>query len=158
MYKFKGVDKTRFIKGVVALIMGCVVYHFGDRLLGAQLELWRGLQTFSIAWAVDVFVLPFFVGLMVSAIFGFGGKWLSLLPPLIVRLISYYEILYITGAPQGATLMPMGYWGFTVILTVEFSQMGGILGEVMMKGTYGRSPRHKIYKEKASASQSDPEA
>jgi hypothetical protein len=158
MSKFGGIDKTRFLKGIVALIMGCVLYYLGDRLLGAQLELWRGLKTFSMAWAADVFVLPFFIGLMVSAIFGFGGKWLSMFPPLIVRLISYYQILYLTGVPEGATLLPMGFWVFIVILTVEASQMGGILGEVLMKGTYGRSPRHKIYKDKTSASQSDQEA
>jgi hypothetical protein len=152
------VDRTRFYKGVAALILGCVLLRLGDHLLGARPELWRGLQTFSGMWVLQIFVLPFLVGILVSSIFGMGGKWLSLFPPLIVRLISYYEVLYVTGAPEGTVLMPMGYWGFTAILAIESCQMGGILGEVMMKGTYGRSPRHKIYKESASNNQSDGEA
>ena len=60
--------------------------------------------------------------------------------------------------PQGASLAPIGWWGFFVILAVEASAFGGIMGEIMMKGTYGRSPRDKIYKEKTSKNESDIEA
>jgi hypothetical protein len=108
---------------------------------------------------VDGFILPFFVGLLVSAIFGFGGKWISYFPPLIVRSISYYEIAHHMGSiPEGATLAPMGWWGFFVILAIEASAFGGIMGEIMMKGTYGRSPRHKIYKASSRNNEGDIEA
>jgi len=159
MIKFSRLDKTRFLKGVVALLMGCGLNYFGDQLLGAQVELYRGIQGFNPMWAVDVFILPFFVGLLVSAIFGFGGKWLSYFPPLIVRSISYYEILHnMNSIPQGATLAPMGWWGFFVILAIEASAFGGIMGEIMMKGTYGRSPQHKIYKQSSRNTEGDLEA
>ena len=159
MIKLSRLDRTRFLKGVVALFIGCALNYFGDRLLGAQVELYRGIQGFGGLWAVDVFVLPFFVGLAVAAIFGFGGKWLSYFPPLIVRSISYYEFQHhMINIPEGATLAPIGWWGFFVILAIEASAFGGIMGEIMMKGTYGRSPRHKIYKESSQKNEDDIEA
>jgi len=159
MIKFSSLDKTRFLKGLVALVLGCGLNYLGDRLLGAQVELYRGLLGFDLWWATDIFVLPFFVGLAVAAIFGMGGKWLSYFPPLIVRSISYYGFFYhITSMPSGATLAPMGWWGFFVILAIEASAFGGIMGEIMMKGTYGRSPRHIVYKERSRNNESDLEA
>jgi hypothetical protein len=159
MIKFSRLDRTHFFKGVVALLMGCALNYFGDDLLGAQVELYRGIQGFGMSWAADVFVLPFFVGVLVAAIFGFGGKWLSYFPPLIVRSISYYEFLHhMNSIPEGASLAPIGWWGFFVILAIEASAFGGIMGEIMMKGTYGRSPRHKIYKEKSQNDEGDLEA
>lgn len=159
MIKLPRLDKTRFLKGVVALLIGCALNYFGDQLLGAQVELYRGIQGFGGLWAVDVFVLPFFVGLAVAAIFGFGGKWLSYLPPLIVRSISYYEFQHhMLSIPEGASLAPIGWWGFFVILAIEASAFGGIMGEIVMKGTYGRSPRHKVYKERQKNIEDDVEA
>lgn len=153
-------NTTRFLKGAVALLLACLVNRWGDQLLGVQLELYRGIQGFGGMWMLDVFILPFLVGLLVAAIFGFGAKWLSYFPPLIVRGYSYYEFLYqINAIPPGAALAPMGWWGFFVILAVEASAFGGIMGEIMIKATYGRSPRHKIYKEKDSGgNESDQEA
>jgi hypothetical protein len=161
MIKFSSLDKTRFLKGVVALLLGCALNYFGDWLLGVQIELTRGsgIQGFTPLWAVDVFVLPFFVGLLVSSIFGFGGKWLSHFPPLIVRSIAYYEYVHhMDSIPQGASLAPIGFWIFMVILSVEMSAAGGVMGEIMMKGTYGRSPRDKIYKASSRNNESDIEA
>jgi len=154
-----GLDQTRYLKGLVALLLGCALNYFGDQILGAQVELYRGITGFGGLWATDVFILPFFVGLLVSAIFGMGGKWLSYIPPLIIRSISYYGYLdNISTIPQGASLAPIGWWGFFVILAIEASAFGGIMGEIMMKGTYGRSPRDKVYKERTSKDESDLEA
>ncbi len=140
-------NKNRLFMGVVALTLGCALNYFGDRLLGVQIELFRGLQGFGGWWFVDMFVLPFFVGMLVAAIFGFGGKWLCYFPPLIVRSISYYEISHMSGVPQGASLIPMGWWGFFVILTIESAAFGGILGEIVIKRTYGRSVPLGVNKE-----------
>jgi hypothetical protein len=148
-------NKARFLKGMLALLMGCALNYFGDRLLGVQVELYRGIQGFGGMWIVDVFVLPFVGGWLISAFYGFGGKWLSYFPPLIVRAVSYIEFVYFTAVPQGASLAPIGWWGFFVILAVEASAFGGIMGEIMMKATYGRSPRNKVYKESVSNSESD---
>lgn len=133
--------KPRYALGTAALMIGSAVNYFGDRLLGVKLELYRGLMDkFSLASMADVFVVPFIVGLIVSWIFGRGGKWLCYFPPIIVRSVSYLSI-YIGGVvPEGTRLIPMGWWGFFVILAVEASAIGGVLGEVMIKRTYGRSP------------------
>ena len=139
--------KARLVKGIFAILAGCAANYFGDRLLGIMIELFHGIQTFSLMWIIDMFALPFFVGVLVSVIFGLGGKWLCYFPPVIVRAFSYYEILHVTGTPHGTSLMPMGWWGFFVILVIESSAFGGVMGEIWVKGTYGRSPRQMIYKE-----------
>ena len=123
------------------MLIGMSLNHFGDRLLGVKIELFSGLSTFSFAWILDVFFVPFLVGLAVSWIFGMGGKWLCYFPPLIVRCLSYAEILYVSGTPHGSTLNPMGWWGLYVILAMESAGIGGIFGEVMIKSVYGRSPK-----------------
>jgi hypothetical protein len=129
----------RFLSGVSALIAGVLLNFIGDWILGVKIELFFGLSTFSFAWVLDVFFVPFIVGLLVAWIFGSGAKWLSYFPPLIVRCISYAYIAFVTGSPHGSNLNPMGWWGFYVILAMEASGIGGILGEVLIKNVYGRS-------------------
>ncbi|MBY0577656.1 MAG: hypothetical protein K2P57_01270 [Burkholderiales bacterium] len=138
--------------GMLALFLGFTINFFGDRLLGVHIELFHGLSTFSFLWFLDVFVLPFFAGFCVALVFGLGGKWMCYFPPLAVRLLSYYlfTIDYWT-VPEGHHLMPMGWWGFFVILAIEASAFGGILGEVYVKSTYGRRPRELLYKSKQSS-------
>jgi hypothetical protein len=133
--------KQRYVMGLVALLIGMSLNHLGDRLLGVKLELFSGLSTFSFAWALDVFFVPFLVGLVVAWIFGMGAKWLCYFPPLIVRCLSYAEILYLSGTPHGSNLNPLGWWGFFVILAMESAGIGGIVGEVMIKNVYGRSTK-----------------
>jgi hypothetical protein len=131
----------KYQKAFAALFVGTSLNYFGDRVLGVKMELFSGLSTFSFAWGLDVFFLPFVVGFVVSWIFGMGGKWLCYLPPLIVRCISYAQIFYISGTPHGSSLIPLGWWCLFVILAVESASIGGIMGEVLIKGTYGRSVR-----------------
>ena len=131
----------RYLRGLVAMLIGMSLNHFGDRLLGVKIELFSGLSTFSFAWMLDVFFVPFLAGLAVAWIFGMGGKWLCYFPPLIVRSLSYAEILYVSGTPHGSTLNPIGWWGLYVILAMESAGIGGIFGEVMIKNVYGRSKK-----------------
>lgn len=122
-------------------MLAAVFIHFCDRILGVKIEAFTGgVGYFSPWWALDVFLVPFLAGLMVSRIFGFGGKWLAHLPPLIVRSASYVAIdRHVTAIPPGSSLMPIGWWGFFLILTIEFCAIGGVVGEVLVKRTYGRS-------------------
>ena len=39
--------------------------------------------------------------------------------------------------------MPLGWWGFFLILAIESAAVGGVIGEVMIKRTYGRSAAQK---------------
>jgi hypothetical protein len=132
---------NRTLRGLVALMIGMSMIHFGDRLLGVKIELFSGLSTFSFAWILDVFFVPFLVGLAVSWIYGLGGKWLCYFPPIIVRCLSYAEIYYVSGTPHGTNLNPLGWWSLYVILSVESAVIGGVMGEVMKKGIYGRSKK-----------------
>ncbi len=132
----------RLVKGIAALLVGCALNYFGDRLLGVKIELWYGLDTFSFAWVLDMFLVPFVAGLITAVIFGMGGKWLCYFPPLIVRVASYYTL----SNSHHPDLLVMGYWGFFVILTVEAAAIGGIMGEIMNKRTYGRSAPETVYK------------
>ncbi len=141
--------KPRILKGLMALTAGCVVIFIGDQILGVELELFWGLETFNFLWFIDLFVVPLIAGLVVGMIFGLGGKWLCYFPPLIVRLLNYFYFMKFASVPDGASLMPMGWWGFFVILAIESAAFGGVAGEIMVKKTYGRLPRELVYKEKS---------
>ena len=132
-------------RGAGAVILASVFNHFCDRLLGVTIEGFTGgIGYFSPLWVVDMFLVPFLAGMMVSLIYGFGGKWLSYIPALIVRCISYFGILYhVIPLAPGSSLMPMGWWGFYVILALESAAMGGVIGEVLIKRTYGRAAGKK---------------
>ena len=146
------------MRGIAALAAGCAVIYLGDRLLGINIELFWGLETFNGLWFADVFVVPLLGGLVVGMIFGLGGKWLCYFPPLLVRLFSYYNFMYLTSIPDGASLMPMGWWGFFVILAIESAAFGGVAGEIVIKKTYGRLPPEMVYKKHQDNSASDNQA
>ena len=134
--------KARFISGTLAILAGCLVNYAGDRLLGVRLEwvpLNDPLAIFNPLWAVQIFIIPIFVGLATTAVFGLGGKWLCYFPPAIVRTIAYMESEYLLELPAGMSLMPFGWWLFFVILAVECAAIGGVFGEAMIKRIYGRT-------------------
>jgi len=137
----------RLIRGFVAVIMAVVFNHFADRLLGAHIEIFTGIEYFSPFWVTAMFLVPFIDGLITSSIYGFGGKWLALLPPVIVRCISYFEILNFSGVAKGAHLLPLGWWVLFVFLVMQSSLLGGIVGEVLNKRAYGRSSKHLVHKD-----------
>lgn len=147
MSKLPPVTPARFFSGVVAVIMGCALNYFGDRLLGVKIELFRGILDFNGLWVIDMLVLPFFVGVLVAVIFGLGGKWLCYFPPLIVKSISYLDSIYLSGIPEDASLIPFGMWALFVTVVMTSAAFGGVMGEIMIKGTYGRSPRDVLYKQ-----------
>jgi hypothetical protein len=128
-------------RGAGAVILASVFNHFCDRLLGVTIEAFTGgIGYFSPLWVVDMFLVPVLGGMIVSLIYGFGGKWLSYIPALIVRCVSYFGILYhVIPLAPGSSLMPMGWWGFYVILALEAAAVGGVIGEVVIKRTYGRA-------------------
>src|ERR1039457_393300 len=110
-------NSQRLYRGAGALILASVFNHFADRILGIKIEAFSGnvLQYFSPLWVLDMFLVPFLAGVLVSAIYGFGGKWLSYFPPLFLRGLRSIAIAHITGVPPGDVLIPLGWWGFFVI-------------------------------------------
>lgn len=127
------------IRGIVAVVMGMAVNFIGDWLLGAKIETFRGIATFNFIWMLDVFVLPFIVGIVVAKIYGRkGGKWLACLPPLFVRFLTYgYMALFVFDDGKGFFSHMTMYWGLCLILVVETANFGGILSEVKA-GYYSR--------------------
>lgn len=155
MSKLPPLTKARFFSGVVAVTMGCVLNYFGDRLLGVKIELFRGILDFNSLWLIDMLVLPFFVGVLVAVIFGLGGKWLCYFPPLIVKLVGYLDSVYLSGIPENASLIPFGMWALFVTVVMTAAAFGGVMGEIMVKGTYGRSPQAFLYKKRSDKRESD---
>lgn len=155
MSKLPPLTRARFFSKIMAIILGCVLNYFGDRLLGVKIELFRGILDFNGLWVIDMLVLPFLVGVLVAVIFGLGGKWLCYFPPLIVKSISYVESIYLNPVPEGASLIPFGMWGLFVTVVMTAAAFGGVMGEIMVKGTYGRSPRDLLYKQRSDNRESD---
>ncbi len=132
----------RFLKGVIAVLVGIALNYLGDKLLGVRIEIFSGISTFTFAWMLDVFLVPFGVGLVVAWIFGKHAKWLACLPPLFLRCFFYvYVTLFDNPHPYVDFFyeVPLGYWAFCVILAVESANIGAIIGEVWI-GVYGRKP------------------
>lgn len=129
----------------VAVLVGAVIVYAGDRLLGVRLELFYGVATFTPYWVLALFFVPFVAGIAVSLIYGLGGKILAHFSPLIVRVASYYE-LYQDPLVADGVLLPIGYWLFIVIVAVEFASIGGVVGEILVKKTYGRTGRANLHK------------
>ncbi len=125
----------RYIKGTFAVLLGMALNFLGDWLLGVRIEIFSGISTFTFFWMLDIFLVPFIVGLVVAKIFGRGSKWLACLPPLFVRSLSYAYLYY--SDPHGDFFfkLHLHYWGLCVILAVEAANFGGILGEILV-GVY----------------------
>lgn len=132
----------------VSILAGAAVNLLGDRLLGVRLEYFFGVYTFSPLWILDLFVVPFFAGLTVSMIYGLGGKLLCYFAPIVARVWSYYEAVYLIDLPEGYLILPIYYWVMLLIVAVEAAAFGGVAGEILVKKTYGRRPRHLVYKER----------
>jgi hypothetical protein len=129
------------LKATAAMLVGTVLIVIGDWLLGNPIEIFQGMDTFTLPWALDIFLVPFIAGWVVAKMYGEkGGKWLACVPPLLVRFGAVYY-LYLTNPEWNADLsyhMHLHYWGLCVILAVEAANIGGILGEFKLS-TYIRN-------------------
>ena len=125
---------------LIAVAAGAVVIHFGDKLLGVTLEYYFGVDTFTPVWVLDLFGVPFVAGIVVSLIYGLGGKILAHFSPLVVRIITFYELHHgLVTPPHYATVLPLSFWLLIVVVSAEFAAIGGVVGEIIVKKTYGRT-------------------
>lgn len=139
-------QQRRILTGIVAILAGMAVCFIGDQLLGVYVELWLGISTFDTNWILAMFLVPFISGIVVSVLYGLGGKWLCYLPPIFVRVITYFSLA--TGVfqvPDGAELLTFPLWVLIVILAFEAAAFGGVAGEILVKKTYGRHPERILY-------------
>lgn len=137
--------------GSLAVLAGLVTNFIGERLLGVRLELYAGVATFSPLWVVTLFLLPVVAGIVVSTIYGVGGKMLAFIPPLILQVYNYLDTLYYNPPVNAMQVLPFIYWVLLVVVAMEFCGIGGFIGEVIWKKTYGRSAQHKLHKKYQNA-------
>ena len=144
----------------LAIVVGAAIVYFGDRLLGVRLEYYFGVETFSPTWTLDLFVVPFIAGIAVSLIYGLGGKILAHVSPVLIRVFSFYELSHGLTPPEGVTVLPLSFWLLIVVVSAEFSAFGGVVGEIVVKRTYGRTSNkallHKKHQKKIIPSQKSP--
>ena len=104
---------------------------------------------------MDLFGVTFLAGMVVSLIYGLGGKIWAHFSPIIVRSIGYYELHNGLIPPQGVSVLPIGFWLLIVVISAEFAAFGGVIGEVIVKRTYGRTSNkallHKKFQKKDAA-------
>ncbi len=124
---------------LVAFFAGSFVFDIGHELLGVRIELFTGIAGYDFAWFLSMFLLPVLTGVVVGMVYGWGGKLVAHFPPLVVLAVDYYST-YSAGVgalPDGAHLIPLMWWGFFVILNMEFCSAGGFIGELLLKYWYG---------------------
>jgi len=145
---------ARYVVAGVFLLIASIVNYGCDWLLGVHFELFYGITDFNMLWILDLFVVPALVGFLIAVVYGFGAKWIAILVPLVQHTYAYSQFSYLADLhrlPQGAVLQPMGWWGFFVIVAMEVAMLGAIFGESVIKKTYGRRPRHLVFKQKPSS-------
>ena len=149
---------------IVAISAGVLVNYLGDRFInyiapppGVRLELFYGVATFSPYWVLDLFVPPLIAGFVVSMVYGLGGKLICYFVPIIVRGFSYIQMMGYEGMPDGVFVLPFWYWILILIVAIEAAAFGGVFGEIMIKKTYGRRPKHLLHKQSVDSTPANPE-
>lgn len=141
--------KGKWTIALLGLGVAAAINHFGDRLLGVTIEVFTNtIDYFSGRWVLDVFLVPMVANFVLALIYGNGSKWLSYVTPLIVRGISYVNLAMIVGVPPGGRLIPVGWWGFFIILAMETGMVGALIGESIVKRNYGRKTPEMMYQER----------
>lgn len=132
-----------------AIMSGAAALYAMNQILDVHLELFGSIADyFKPSLFIGLVLTPFIAGVIVSLIYGLGGKVLCYFPALMVYLFQYFNTAFTEGAvPDDMRLLPIGYMGFIIIVAIEASAVGGVLGEVWVKKTYGRKPRHLVYKQ-----------
>ena len=144
------------LMATIAITVGVVINVVGDRWTGVPLHIFSGIDYFTYDWAITLFLVPFVAGLPVALIYGFGGKLLAFFVPFIVQGYKYLDVYYGSAAvPEDVRLLPLVYWFLVVLIAMEFAGVGGLVGEIAIKRTYGRTPRH-LRKKPGNALLSEP--
>lgn len=147
---------------VVAITAGVAVNYLGDRFInyiapppGVRVELFWGVATFSPYWVIALTIPPLIAGFVVSMVYGLGGKLICYFVPIIVRGASYIQMMGHENLPDGVVLLPFGYWVLILIVAIEAAAIGGVFGEILMKKTYGRRPKHTLHKKHTNSDSSN---
>lgn len=121
-----------WMRGLVAFVVGVILYEGSMRMLDVHLEYFSGLSGFNFSWILGMSLVPVAVGVVIGLIYGFGGKYLAHFPPALVMLWNFQHVSF-ADIPAGAHLLPWGMWIMFVILQMEFCAIGGFIGEVLIR-------------------------
>jgi len=121
-----------WMRAISTFVVGIIAYKGGMLLLGVRLEYFSGLDSFNFAWIVAMSILPVAVGVLIGAMYGFGGKYLAHFPPAVV-MIWDYQHAGMVDVPAYVHLLPWGMWVMFVILQMEFCAVGGFIGELFIR-------------------------
>jgi len=119
-----------WVRGIVAFVAGVLVYQSMMLGLDVHIEWFSGISAFNAAWIIAMTIVPVVAGIVVGAIYGFGGKYLAHFPPALTMLYVYQHTYSV---PDGTHLIPWGLWVVFVILQMEFCAIGGFLGELIIR-------------------------
>ncbi len=82
-----------YLRAIAAVLAGMALNFLGDWALGARIDIFVGIGTFTFPWMLDVFLVPFITGMAVAKIYGAkGGKWLACLPAALLRALPYLRL------------------------------------------------------------------
>ncbi len=138
-YPSWGPKWLRFLAGMG---IGVLMLQTGLQLLEVRIEWFQGIEKYNWHWMLAMSLLPFVSGVVVGAVYGFGGKYLAHFPPAVALGWNYYESMYHM-LPQGVQLLPWPFWAFSVILMMEFCAVGGVAGELIARRYYGWDPKKR---------------
>ena len=130
---------------LVAVFIGSIIIYFCERMLNIKLAAFYGISTFNPVWILALIAVPLIAGIAVSLIYGLGGKIIAHFSPIPVQIFQYLSLKE-QALPEGVSLLPFEYWVLILIVCVEACAVGGFIGEVIIKKTYGRRPKHLIHK------------
>lgn len=145
MINFSNIKPLDILWMLLAVSVGSLVIYIGDRVLNVHLGVFFGIQTFNPVWAMTLILVPLIAGIAVSLIYGLGGKMLAHFAPIPIQVYQYLQLDNQT-LPEGVTVLPLGYWILILIVCVEAAAAGGFIGEIIIKRTYGRRPKHLVHK------------
>ena len=134
--------KSGYGRYALSVAAGTAVILLGDWLLGVRLEVFKGIHTFTFAWMLDLLVVPFVSGVIVSAVQRSRmGKWLAYAPPFLARSGTLVYLLVSAGSK--AIHFSVFYWGALLLMVMEFGNIGGFLGDYLFGGYHkgGRAAR-----------------
>src|SRR3569832_3033196 len=100
----------------VAVLVGAGIVYLGDKLLGVTLERFYGVETFTLFWVADLFLVPFIAGIVVFLFFGFGGLLFVFLCLVFVWVFCFFVFFVFLSFAGGGVKMPMPYRQFVVVV------------------------------------------
>lgn len=124
----------------LGIALGCAVYYALVRTVGAPVEVWKGVETFTDPrWFTAVTFIPAIAGLVTGLIVGDHGKWYGMLPVAILHPLDYFRLA--GGANPEVHVLGFGLFVFYMLVMLELGMMAGWGAEILRHRIRGRDVR-----------------